>query len=137
MRLEPEERPLRNRLDPRQNHTGAIDPVNTNQLFPDAGGDNFNVPHLSFTQFVSPYFGVLAGKLDTMSSDENEFAHGKCDTQFMNLAFNINPVTVVAAPYSPLGAANPATHQGPGRRRTQCRGDPEYRQSQHSRLRSH
>lgn len=85
-------------------NTGAIDPVNTNQLFPDAGGDNFNVPQLSFTQFVSPYFGVLAGKLDTMSSDENEFAHGKGDTQFMNLAFNINPVALVAAPYSPLGA---------------------------------
>ncbi|MFZ0244917.1 hypothetical protein [Candidatus Binatus sp.] len=55
-------------------------------------------------QFVSSFFGVLAGKLDTMSSDENEFAHGKGDTQFMNLAFNINPVTLVAAPYSTLGA---------------------------------
>ncbi len=84
--------------------TGAIDPVNTNQLFPDVGSGNFNVPQLSFTQFVSPYFGVFAGKLDTMSSDANEFAHGKGDTQFMNVAFNINPVTLIAAPYSPLGA---------------------------------
>ena len=85
-------------------NTGAIDPVNTNQIFPDPGGHNFNVPQLSFMQFVSPYVGVLAGKFDTMSSDQNEFAHGKGDTQFMNLAFNINPVALVAAPYSPLGA---------------------------------
>ncbi|MGO8913083.1 MAG: carbohydrate porin, partial [Bradyrhizobium sp.] len=85
-------------------NTGAIDPVNTNQIFPDPGGHNFNVPQLSFMQFVSPYIGAMAGKFDTMSSDENEFAHGKGDTQFMNLAFNINPVALVAAPYSPLGA---------------------------------
>jgi porin len=39
-----------------------------------------------------------------MSSDENDFAHGKGDTQFMNLAFNINPVALVASPYSALGA---------------------------------
>jgi porin len=55
-------------------------------------------------QFVSPYVGALAGKFDTMSSDENDFAHGKGDTQFMNLAFNINPVALVASPYSALGA---------------------------------
>ncbi len=85
-------------------NSGAIDPVNTNQLFPDVGGHNFNVPQLSFMQFVSPYVGALAGKFDTMSSDENEFAHGKGDTQFMNLAFNINPVTLMTAPYSALGA---------------------------------
>ena len=55
-------------------------------------------------QFLSTYFGVLFGKLDTMTSDKNQFAHGKGDTQFMNLAFNINPVALVAAPYSPLDA---------------------------------
>jgi len=34
----------------------------------------------------------------------NEFAHGKGDTQFMNAAFNINPVTLLTSPYSALGA---------------------------------
>lgn len=82
--------------------TGALMSVNTNQLFPKLPSGNFNVPQLSFAQFLSPYAGVALGKFDTMSSDANEFAHGKGDTQFFNLAFNINPVTLVA-PYSPLG----------------------------------
>jgi porin len=33
----------------------------------------------------------------------NEFAHGKGDTQFMNMAFNVNPVTALTVPYSTLG----------------------------------
>ena len=33
----------------------------------------------------------------------NEFAHGKGDTQFMNLAFNVNPVLLTTVPYSTLG----------------------------------
>jgi porin len=37
-----------------------------------------------------------------MSGDANEFAHGKGDTQFFNLAFSINPVALVT-PYSTLG----------------------------------
>jgi porin len=47
---------------------------------------------------------VVLGKLDTTSGDANEFAHGKGDTQFMNMAFNINPVALVVVPYSTLGA---------------------------------
>jgi porin len=33
----------------------------------------------------------------------NEFAHGKGDTQFMNLALNINPILLTTIPYSTLG----------------------------------
>jgi porin len=33
----------------------------------------------------------------------NEFAHGKGDTQFMNLAFNVNPALLTTVPYSTLG----------------------------------
>jgi porin len=33
----------------------------------------------------------------------NEFAHGKGDNQFMNLAMNINPVLLTTVPYSTLG----------------------------------
>ncbi len=85
-------------------HTGALNSVNTNQLFPLTSGDNVALPNLSVAQFVSRYAGVIAGKLQTVSSsDLNEFAHGKGDTQFLNLAFNINPVTLVV-PYSTLGA---------------------------------
>jgi porin len=55
-------------------------------------------------QFFSHYAGVVLGKLDTTSGDANEFAHGKGDTQFLNMAFNINPVALLTTPYSTLGA---------------------------------
>jgi porin len=70
-------------------------------------GDNLNVPNVSFMQFFSPYAGVVLGKLALLTpttGDMNEFAHGKGDTQFMNGAFNINPVTLLTIPYSALGA---------------------------------
>jgi porin len=84
------------------NKTGALMPANTNQLFPLPTGDNFAIPNLSFAQFLSPYFGLTAGKLDTLTGDRNEFAHGKGDAQFFNTAFNFNPVALVV-PYSTLG----------------------------------
>jgi len=88
-------------------NTGALMPVNTSQLYPEAGSDNFNVSALNFTQFLSHNFGVTIGKYATLtptSGDMNEFAHGKGDTQFMNTAFNVNPVGLLTVPYSTLGA---------------------------------
>jgi porin len=85
-------------------NTGALMPVNANQIFPMPNGNNLNVPQVSLAQFFSPYAGVVLGKLDTMSGDMNEFAHGKGDVQFFNLAFNINPVALRTVPYSTLGA---------------------------------
>jgi porin len=87
--------------------TGALMPVNTSQMFPTPIGENLNVPAVNFTQFLSPYFGVMFGKFATLTSvsgDMNEFAHGKGDTQFMNMAFNLNPVVATTVPYSALGA---------------------------------
>ena len=87
--------------------TGALMPVNTNQIFPMPTGDNLNVPNVSFMQFFSHYAGVVLGKLATItptSGDMNEFAHGKGDTQFMNTTFNANPVILLTVPYSTLGA---------------------------------
>lgn len=83
--------------------TGALMPANTNQLFPVPAGEHVALPQLSFAQFVSPYAGAIIGKLDTASADANELAHGKGDTQFFNLAFNINPVALVV-PSSTLAA---------------------------------
>jgi len=85
-------------LDP-----GAIMPVNFNQLFPTAGSQEVNIPEVSFMQFFSQFAGVFIGKLDTTSGDANEFAHGKGDRQFFNMAFNINPV-LGQLPVSALGA---------------------------------
>lgn len=84
--------------------TGALMAANANQLFPESSGSNVALPNLSFAQFFCRYAGAVVGKLQTVSSgDMNEFAHGKGDTQFFNLAFNMNPVGLVI-PYSTLGA---------------------------------
>jgi porin len=84
--------------------TGALMAANTNQIFPVPVGNNVALPNVSFAQFLSHYVGVTFGKFDSITSaDNNEFAHGKGDIQFLNLAFNINPV-VLAIPYSALGA---------------------------------
>src|SRR5262249_53490023 len=51
-------------------------------------------------------FGLAIGKLATVTStagDMNEFAHGKGATQFLNLAFNFNPIFASTVPYSTLG----------------------------------
>ena len=84
--------------------TGALMPVNSNQFFPMPENNQLNMPGVTITQFFSEYVAVFAGKMDTTSGDANEFAHGKGDTQFFNLAFNFNPVPILAGPYSTLGA---------------------------------
>jgi len=38
------------------------------------------------------------------AGDMNEFAQGKGDSQFMNLALNANPIMITTVPYSTLGA---------------------------------
>jgi len=86
-------------------NTGALMPVNSSQVLP-LPGHNFDLPALNFTQFLSPYAGLTIGKYATITStsgDMNEFAHGKGDTQFMNMAFNFNPVLAFTVPYSTLG----------------------------------
>jgi porin len=84
--------------------TGALMPVNTNQLFPLPGGHGVALPVVTYTQFFSEHFGVMVGKLPVMAADDNAFAHGKGDTQFMNIALNVVPLALFTAPYTPLGA---------------------------------
>ena len=65
-------------------------------------GDNFNLPALNFTQFLSPYFGLTIDKdanLTSDSSDMNEFAHGKGDSEHMNSARNFNLVILPTVAY--------------------------------------
>jgi porin len=88
--------------------TGSLMTVNTNQIFPVPAQEGVALPALNFAQFLSEYFGVFVGKLNTLTGgDLNEFAHGnyaKGETQFMNMALNINPTLLFAVPYSTLGA---------------------------------
>ena len=86
--------------------TGSIMPVDSSDIYPEPGGDNIDVPNVTYAQFVSPHLGFFFGKVATLSAtagDLNAFAHGKGDENFMNLAFNINPVALIM-PYSTLGA---------------------------------
>jgi len=86
-------------------NTGALMPVNSSQILP-LPGQNFDLPALNFTQFLSPYAGLTIGKYATITStsgDMNEFAHGKGATQFMNMAFNFDPILAFTVPYSTLG----------------------------------
>jgi len=83
--------------------TGALMPVNSNQIYPMPNDDQVNIPAVTFTQFLSPRIGLTLGKLDITSGDMNQFAHGKGDTQFFNLALNFNPIAALTVPYTPLG----------------------------------
>ena len=89
-------------------NSGTLLPVNTNQVFPVPGkSGSAAIPAVTFTQFLSPYFGVTAGKYNVAAADDNEFAHGKYgkgDTQFMNTAFNLIPAALFTTPYTPVGA---------------------------------
>jgi porin len=87
---------------------GPILPVNTRALFPitsklddDVG---ITITDLNYTQFLSPHFAVILGKLDTLDSDHNEFASGRGTTQFMNANFIFNPALALRLPYSTLVA---------------------------------
>jgi hypothetical protein len=51
---------------------GALLFVNSNQSFPLPAGDNFNLPALNFTQFLSPYFGLTIGKYATITSNSGD-----------------------------------------------------------------
>lgn len=81
---------------------GTFYPVDINALFPVPGQDEWAVTAATFAQFVSPQLGFMAGLFDTMSGDMNEFAHGKGDDKFMNMAFCFNPVAAMV-PYPALG----------------------------------
>jgi porin len=85
--------------------TGAVMPVNMAPLLPLPARNEFVLSAVMFTQFLSEQFGVSFGKLDTIGGDMNEFAHGRGDVQFMNLALQFNPTPMRVVPYSPLGMA--------------------------------
>jgi porin len=92
--------PFGNTVDP---YSGGILPVNTLVSMTAPVANEIILPHLYFTQFLGDRFAVVIGKLDTTGGDANEFAHGRGDDKFMNMAFSFNPVVVTLAPYAPLG----------------------------------
>lgn len=88
-------------------HSGSILPVNTDMLFPltDTLDDDvpFTLTTLSYLQMLSPTFGLIIGKMDTLDGDGNEFASGRGTSQFMNANFIFDSVLALRLPYSTLG----------------------------------
>jgi len=83
--------------------TGALLPVNFDPTLTALAGNGTYLSHVIFTQFLSERFAITGGKIDTSLGDANDYAHGVGDQQFMNAAFNLNPVTYLTSPYSTLG----------------------------------
>lgn len=81
--------------------TGALLPVDTNGIYPDPGTNAMLLPEVNYTQFLAPFIGVTLGKYQPR--DANVFAHDETE-QFLNAAFNFNPVIGTTLPTNFLGA---------------------------------
>jgi len=81
--------------------SGAIVPVNAMALLPKPNEPTTALMNATFMQFLSPKFGLFAGKVFTLDGFKGEFA-GDMRNQFMNtgLAF---PATLVLVPFSAYG----------------------------------
>jgi porin len=80
---------------------GIIVPVNTAALIPAPNDRTTALMNATFTQFLSPKFGLFAGKINTLDLGETEF-YGDYRTQFLNTAF-IFPMTLDQVPISAFG----------------------------------
>ena len=82
--------------------SGATVPVNVLSILPEPSANtNTALMNLSIAQFLSPKFGIFAGKLYTLTGDDNAFAHN-FDKQFLNTALNFN-TTLALVPFSAYG----------------------------------
>ena len=83
--------------------TGAALAANTDGLVPLVDDDTTTLTGAVFYQFLSESFGLFMGKIDTLDGDQNEFAHGRGNDQFMNQNLVFNTVTLRTTPVSALG----------------------------------
>jgi len=76
-----------------RSHTAALLPGNDDRTTA--------LTNATFMQFLSPQFGLVAGKINTTDLTETEF-YGDYHTQFENAAFNF-PMTLEQVPLSTVG----------------------------------
>lgn len=83
--------------------SGAVVPVNFAALLPGPKPDDENtgLMNLTFMQFFSEKFGVVMGKMNTLSGDANDFAHD-FRSQFLYTGLDIN-MTLDLFPFSAYG----------------------------------
>jgi len=88
---------------------GTLSPVNNDAIFPadpdHANDEVFAITEVTATQFLSPWFGLYAGLLNTTSGDANDFAgSARSNEHFQNLSFLMSPVSMRIVPSVTLGA---------------------------------
>jgi porin len=83
------------------NNSGSVSPVNTAFLIPAPNDHTTALMGATLMQFLSEKFGLILGKIDTLTSGEQEF-YGNYQTQFLNAAFNF-PLTAAFVPISAFG----------------------------------
>ena len=81
--------------------SGTLVPVNTAALIPGVNERITALMNATVTQFLSPQFGLFAGKINTLDSAATEF-YGDYRTQFENAMFNF-PMTLEQVPISAFG----------------------------------
>jgi porin len=81
--------------------SGAIVPVNTAAILPVVNQPTSALMNATFTQFLSPKFGLFAGKIDTLNLGAGEF-YGDWRTQFQNTAL-VFPMVYGFVPISAFG----------------------------------
>jgi len=82
--------------------TGALVPVNTGAIFPGRPDqETSGLLHATFTQFLSPKFGLTAGKFFLVDGFHGEFT-GNYRTQFMNTGLTF-PMSAALVPLSAYG----------------------------------
>jgi porin len=81
--------------------SGALLPVNTDGLYPVPDADLTCLSEAYYVQYLAPWIGAVVGKISPR--DRNVFAHDET-TQFLNGAFNYDPVYGTTVPLDFLGA---------------------------------
>jgi Carbohydrate-selective porin, OprB family len=81
--------------------TGALVPANAAWLVGDPNEPSTTLMQASFMQFLSPKFGLMAGKFFTLVDDTTQFT-GNFRTQFMNTGLAI-PMSFALVPISAYG----------------------------------
>ncbi len=85
------------------NASGAFLSPNFASLLPQPGETTSALMNLTFMQFLSPKFGIVVGKLYTLGSDDNEFAHDFHST-FLYSGLDVN-MTLGLFPFSAYGGS--------------------------------
>jgi porin len=81
--------------------SGALVPLNTATLVPKFNDPSTGLLNLTFMQFLSPKFGLVAGKIYTLDVLQGQF-FGNYRTQFMNSALS-PPMSLALVPFSAYG----------------------------------